>query len=293
MSLSDAEQGTRIFRSENNALAGADPDSRRRRHDFLDDLESFFWVYVWVMMTQNGPGEEGLLSKPCVFIAKLIRYQDLVLLHAVKHIYMRKLTTKCEVVVTPYFSHLPYTTLLDNLRNLLNEYNPPKNRGEDLFPHMGEIYSRYLAYFDSAIDQLGGPADPMDPSSPLDATITPSLLPLRRIQPDRLAKRALNDDVTTRGIKKPRVAPPLPVRSHKRARDDNSVTTREPKKRKISGPSANPRAQTEKDAKSSSSKLARRPLEGTRRSQRIRNGKARDVLTGANGDGRTTGSKKT
>jgi len=266
----------------------------RRPHDFLDDLESFLWVYVWFTMVQDGPGEAAFLSKPCPFIRGLLKYEDdLGHLRRIKYLYMRNTTGRGEVILTPYFSQSPYLELTDNLRQLLEGYRHPKQNGEDLFPEMEGIYSRYLAYFDSAIEQLGGTADPVDPPSHLGVGIAPAQqehkLPfsgLRRIQPDRRAKRVRQDEiVATRETKKARVVKPPPARPAKRVRDDDPVSTRKPKKRKI--------APQTKDVKSSSSKLACRSQEGTRRSERIRNGKARDALTGANGDRRTTGSKRT
>jgi len=289
-----------MFRSENNVLACTDlPQGSRQRHDFLDDLESFLWVYVWIIMIHNGPGEAALFSDPCVFIDQLLPTTDLPHLHGVKYLFMRNLIGHDRAHATPYFAQTPYLELLDNLRNLCEEYRHPKQRGEDLFPQMEGIYHRYLAHFDTAIEQLGGTINPMDMPSFGDADLPlaqhgqklPLPLPPRRNQPDRRAKRTLEDVVATRVTKKPRVSHPPPARSIKHFRDDDLVTTREPKKRKIPRPSANTHARKE-DVKASTAKAAGRPHEGTRRSERIRKGKAKDALTGANGVRRTTGSRK-
>jgi len=289
-----------LFRSENNILAGTDcTQGPRRHHDFLDDLESFLWVYVWFTMAQDGPGEEALLSKPCRFITELLQSEYLPHLRRVKHFYMRDLTDLGEVVLTPYFSQPPYLELSDNLRKLLEGYRHPKQRGEDLFPQMDGIYREYLACFDSAIEQLGGTTDPMDPPSHLDVDIPPAqqehklTVPTsRRIQPDRRAKRAREDDiVASRETKKARVVRPPAARSVKRIRDDDPVMTREPKKRKVARLPTNPRARKE-DVKPPTGKAARGLQDGTRRSERtLKKGKARNSLTSAN-SAKRAGSKR-
>ena len=79
-------------------------------------------------------------------------------------------------------------------------------KGEDLFPQMDKIYAKVLACFDVAIEQLGGalnavvgdhaPSDPVaSGASDMQDTSAPPE-PLRRIQPDRLAKRAREEDQT-------------------------------------------------------------------------------------------------
>ena len=272
MLVSDIYQGTLMFRSENNVLAASElTPSQRRHHDFLDDLESLFWVYIWIIMVQNGPGQAAFISKPCSFIVDSLGAARLTQLHAAKYLYMRNFTDKDLAVVTPYFSHPPYLELVDNLRDLLNEYNSPKNRGENLFPHLDEIYGKYLAHFDSAIKQLGGHlAAPLETvKSKQDVVaLTPLPAPLRRIQPARSAKRPRDDcedHLAIRGAKRSR---PLP-RGRILREDAKPPPTLNPLLTRPEGTRRSARIR-EREARKTSIKGTRRKKLGG--SQRVQNG---------------------
>ena len=284
-----------MFRSENNVLGGAEEGLNRgdrQHHDFLDDLESFFWVYVWMIMVQNGPGEGAFLSEPCIFIVKDLKTKDLPHLHSAKYLYIRNLTWRNRAAITPYFSQSPYLELHGNLRSLFDEYRYPKQEGLDLFPQMDAIYRRFLGFFDSAIQQLGGmPQAGSTTSSPdvdlsvLQPVTKPaSSVPLRRIQPDRLAKRPREGGGgATRQTKKARFTRPPPKRPAKRPADDDSSKSRirEPKRRKTTAPLPNPRPCSRKeDIEPPTSKTNCTFREGTRRSERIMQERVRDTANG-------------
>ena len=120
----------------------------------------------------------------------------------------------------PYFSQPPYQTLLEEFRALLKSYGTLK-KSEDLFPQMDEIYAKVLACFDVAIEQLGvAPTTVATGPSPNSGTVvsvaemedTSTLpQPLRCIQPDRLAKRAREEDWSPEPLaKRKKVAQPPP-----------------------------------------------------------------------------------
>jgi len=56
-----------MFRSVSNLNGAELRDIKgRQRHDFVDDLESFFWVYAWMITVHNGPGAKGRVPKQLV-----------------------------------------------------------------------------------------------------------------------------------------------------------------------------------------------------------------------------------
>jgi len=57
-----------MFRSVSNLTATVIPTLPRYQHDFLDDLESFFWVYVNIAMMYDGPGPDSVTATPCTYI---------------------------------------------------------------------------------------------------------------------------------------------------------------------------------------------------------------------------------
>ena len=190
-----------MFRSVMN-IDGAERDTLegRQRHDFIDDLESFFWVYAWMITAHNGPGLKGLVpdsEKSC----KARVWETCVdpSYHAWKQWYLRDFYDPEFANFTPYFSKPVYLTLLHDLRSLLHSYchqksERPKDKDGNwlelnFFDEMDEIYSKVLGFFDTAIKTISPP-----PKLPT------------RLQPDRQAKRPRDEDQTA----------PLP--SAKRAR---------------------------------------------------------------------------
>ena len=175
-----------MFRSVSNMEATSCKSLQgRQRHDFVDDLESFFWVYVWMMTIHNGPGAEQLVPKS-ERNESAIRWEtslDNWFHYSWKDYYLEVFGGKRFRVFTPYFSEPVYLALLHSFRKLLYEYwrqkmerleAEDKNRPElDFFPEMEEIYENVLGYFDVAIE-----------------TLAPTPKPAPRIQPNRQVKKS-------------------------------------------------------------------------------------------------------
>jgi len=164
----------------------------RQRHDFVDDLESFFWVYAYMMTVHNGPGMKRLIpqSERSAGVRDWATEPDPGFHRSWKLWYLEHFNERRYAVFTPYFSKPVYQTLLHDLRTLLHSYLYRKmerpedehgNRPEiDLFPEIEEIYSKVLGCFDVAIAALSPP-----PKAP------------PRTQPDRqvkLVKRRQDED---------------------------------------------------------------------------------------------------
>ena len=98
-------------------------------------------------MVQNGPGPEGFIHQPCDFISAGWMSGKLLTIYSLKDYFLRGFGDKSITEVAPYFSKTPYLSLMENLRSLLNGYNFPRNRGENIFPLLEEIYSKYLVFF--------------------------------------------------------------------------------------------------------------------------------------------------
>ena len=196
-----------MFRSVMN-LVGAERDTLvgRQRHDFIDDLESFFWVYAWVMTVHNGPGMRKLVPESEQNMQT--RFWETAIdpsYHAWKRFYLRDDDDPEFENFTPYFSKEVYLTLFHDLRSLLHSYCDQKvrrRRGSngirleiDLFDEMDEIYSKMLGSFDTAINTLSPP-----PKLPT------------RLQPDRQAKRPRNEDqiMPLPNAKRARITEPRP-----------------------------------------------------------------------------------
>lgn len=174
-----------MFRSFMNMIsARRDKLKGPQRHDFIDDLESVFWVYTWIITVQNGPGLKGLVpdsekSMQTTFWETSVEPFQ----HIWKRCYLRDAEDDSEFEnITPYFSKPVYLTLFHEFRALLHSYCDRKTRRPkdangryvelDFFSEMDEIYSKVLGYFDTAIQTLSPP-----PKAPT------------RLQPNRQAKR--------------------------------------------------------------------------------------------------------
>lgn len=179
-------------------------DMERHPHDFIDDLESFYWTYLWIIMMHNGPGPGARLAKSNTFVRKwTVGVNDPDMLWAPKSRYLSQLFPTNFITVAPYFSDSPYILLAEDLRKLFSSYyneNCSERRTlENLFPQMDDIYAQVLTFFDKAIEHLGGAPDIVkNPSPPISTNTsqleTGLLQPLRRIQAYRHGKRACEDD---------------------------------------------------------------------------------------------------
>jgi len=181
-------------------------DIARHPHDFLDDLESFFWTYIWIIMVHNGPGAGAILAKSNAFISRwTVGVNNSGEFWSPKAQYLGQPFPPWYTALAPYFSHPPYTVLAQDLRSFFSGYysgnGTERRTSEDLFPHMDDIYAKVLVYFDKAIEQLGGPPNITKGPPPTLIIATPMSgsqkapsQPLRRIQPYRHGKRACEED---------------------------------------------------------------------------------------------------
>ena len=199
--------------------------------DFLDDLESFFWVYVTAISIFDGPfSAREIPSHP--------DYHTLPAWYKTSTI--RQLLDQKEAslfnfydgVTSPYFSHPPYTTLLHNLRILFKTYHeqiiyPREITGvdnpEDRYLDMDRIYDTVLGYYDSAILDL----QKMRQDSLLKKP-TP-------IQVSRREKRSLDDAESTsrlakkwRGVRSRAVVPLKKLARQKERNADLEGSSRSP-----------------------------------------------------------------
>ena len=107
----------------------------KQRHDFLDDLESFLYVYMWIIMSQNGPGAKNRISVKETFLKARKRF-------------MRGSSFPS---IAPYFDSPPYVDLLEDLRDLVESYSSR----DDVFDEFDAIYAAYLSHVDRAIERSG------------------------------------------------------------------------------------------------------------------------------------------
>jgi len=216
----------------------------RQRHNFIDDLESFFWVYFWIVLSHDGPGPERATFDSCRMIdcwSTADETGNLRRLTFVRDQFLRRNESKREVVLTSYFSQPPYSSLLLSLRDLFGTYHSARHeasldsgRAVDYFAEIDEIYGNVLILFDAAIEEV--PREPPLPmvgaqktKGPLK-TVSVSTVPcpvvvpapphppIRRIQPDRLAKRPREEGPAgLRDNKRVKLAPPgFPPRVQRR-----------------------------------------------------------------------------
>ena len=179
-----------MFRSVSNLSAAQWNRARgRQRHDFIDDLESFFWVYSWMMTVHNGPGLKRLVpqAERSAEAGYCETNVDPGFNQIWKRLYLKDFDHDDYGIFTPYFSKSVYLTLLHDLRTLLYSYCAKKILGPkdasgkrpevDFFDEMDDIYTKVLGSFDTATQ-----------------TLSPPPKPLTRLQSDRQAKRPRDED---------------------------------------------------------------------------------------------------
>jgi len=231
-----------MFRSVYNHLAAERGILQgRQRHDFIDDLESFFWVYAWMMTVHNGPGRKRLVpkTKQSTGARDWETRTEPDFHRSWKLWYLKHFDERRFAVFTPYFSKPVYQTLLHDLRALLYSYLDRKmerpddehgNRVElDLFPEMEEIYSKVLGSFDVAIKTLSPP-----PKAP------PRTQPGRQV---KLVKRQRDEDSNPSYLPKPkrtRIAQPELQLKRQRTEDRSSSSLLKPKRARVDPPCAVP-----------------------------------------------------
>jgi len=164
----------------------------RQRHNFIDDLEPFFWVYAWIMTVQNGPGLKNLVPDS-EKSDRTLSWETNVdpSFHVWKRFYLRDEDDPQLDYITEYFSKLVYLTLFHSFRTLLHADCDRKTRRPkgphgnfpeiDCFDEMEEIYAKIFDYFDVAIKALS-------PTHKLPSRTQP-------IRQAKLAKRLLDEDV--------------------------------------------------------------------------------------------------
>lgn len=206
--ISQLLQGTSTFLSLNNQFAVTHhPDPCRLRHDFLDDLESFFWVYAWIVHNYDGPGPQRPVEDLSIIDVLWRQPKCPIDVTSCKLIYMgRRACHPMRAPVSPYFSLPSYETLFHDVGRILYDFSARKEASEDMFPFMDEIYSKVLAAFDAAIAQLGG--TPLDNAAQSDR-------PPHLVQRHPNNKRSADDDQSpgltlNPGAKRCKVARPQP-----------------------------------------------------------------------------------
>ncbi|KAF8643426.1 hypothetical protein AX16_009035 [Volvariella volvacea WC 439] len=152
----DVRTGDRAFQSVNVIL------NPNRPHDYKDDLQSFFWVLVWLCLRYRRPSQPkptfpGLLQ---VWSGENSRTSALERRYALEYF---------EEIVVPQISRgftLPFINLLRKLRNLIwaqcheasKPYVPCSCPGspttlEELCPNADEDYTRFLSAIEQAIEE--------------------------------------------------------------------------------------------------------------------------------------------
>ena len=191
-----------------------EPERFRHPHDFLDDLESFFWLYAWIIANYDRPGLKRRPKALSRFAKRWKRPQDAGETAYDKYVYIVKKFEPWMLSTSPYFSLPPYEALLEDVRAILVTFTDRRNASEDLFLFIREIYSQVLAAFDAAIVQLGGtppPAvsisavpmctDSAPPAAPLDCAASFGPTPQRDL-PHLTNKRPFHDDPTSSPVAK-------------------------------------------------------------------------------------------
>lgn len=136
----DMDLATRVHRGKTpteKAIPTGTPVFRpaKQRHDFLDDLESFLYVYMWIVMSQDGPGTTNRISVKAKFLKARRRF----------------MRGDSSMNIAPYFNSPPYVDLLEALRDLVQRYSSR----EDVFDDFDAIYAAYLGHVDRAIERSG------------------------------------------------------------------------------------------------------------------------------------------
>jgi len=228
-----------MFRSVSNLAAALNESLEgRQRHDFIDDLESFFWVYAWMMTVHNGPGAKRLIPKSertkraINYWEKSEESEHSYIHWGWKDHYLQAFAEEDYCKFTPYFSKPVYLTLLHSFRKLLYGYwhrkekRPEDEQGNcvelDFFSEIDDIYSKVLDFFDVAIE-----------------TLSPVSKPPLRIQPDRQAKRRRDEGAIDPPLQKAKKARVDGAVRPKRQREENiaPATPQKPKRARLDLPS--------------------------------------------------------
>ncbi|KAF8648210.1 hypothetical protein AX16_006349 [Volvariella volvacea WC 439] len=122
-------------------------------HDYLDDLQSFFYVLAWICIAYDGPGQRkstlpqilrawSTLSRCSFFVDKSAHHMEFE-----QHFAQN---------VSPYFGDV-FVSLLRNLHNIFWQVDQKATfaaprPGHDYNPE--EVYDRYLAAIDVALSAL-------------------------------------------------------------------------------------------------------------------------------------------
>ncbi|KAH9476244.1 hypothetical protein JR316_0011815 [Psilocybe cubensis] len=158
--------GTRAFQSI-TVLRSEKNGEHARPHDYLDDLESFFYVFAWICSTYTGP-HERLESEPRALVAW---QEDVVVAIGMKTAFLYDPTTE----LTPYFEC--FSALLTSLGNFLIKHatrkekecrsKAPKVPLMDLLAPSDAEYDTFLGFVDDAIAALEPEeTDPVVKASP-------------------------------------------------------------------------------------------------------------------------------
>jgi hypothetical protein len=169
-------------------------------HSFFDDLESFYYVFCWLVCAYNGPGDipgSHLKKTPEVLAALDGKDREAKLKH---------LEQPFDLPVQPWFGDV-FRNMMEQLHGLLQRRIIEK----DYEPESQRDYKEYLGYLDEAIVKLGpeeaipimgdvskrklGESEYPIPEQPKRkrAKHVPSIVePLRRSK--RLAKLAMTDN---------------------------------------------------------------------------------------------------
>ena len=141
-------------------------------HNFIDDLEAFFWVYVCIVLHGGPPGRREPSVARSGFLSTWMEGDEETQqkMYKVKEAYLTRGVYRGKRVKFPEpFSHLAYGRLFRGLRKLFAKYLKAREDSRNLFPEIDAIYGEVLSLFDAAIEK-----------------VTESW---RRVQPDRPGKR--------------------------------------------------------------------------------------------------------
>jgi len=286
-------QGHFHFRSVNNLKALSTLGSNyhvRKRHSFIDDLESFFWVYLWIILSQDGPGHENARFDSCDLIHSWSNVEkEGTSLDTIKNLHLsaRDQEDEGEFVIMPYFSKPPYVNLFNSLHLFFRRYKLARNKsaksseGEtDYFPVIDTLYGEVLSFFDSAIDEVGKETSHQASSPPSASTPRPST-PKQASSPSS-APPSVNKHVSIPVLRSSpiSVVPPTPhqpacriqpERWAKRRHEEEPTLARKAKRVKLSPLPTRPQRGLSSKSRSQKAPTASIPTPiGTRRSERLR-----------------------
>ncbi|EDR03779.1 uncharacterized protein LACBIDRAFT_306822 [Laccaria bicolor S238N-H82] len=208
----DFRTGTRAFqsmmvlRSQTNKPGVIFP-----AHDYLDDLESFFYVFCYICFAYEAPGKKKS-PQPTL----LTEWEDFNS-NTARHSKLSFLTESSDHDLSPWFGEGVFQTLLQQMGQFVYDHYMTKDRRlkqprrclNDLTEAAHEQYAIFLGYVDEAIEKL----EAMQPEVAPDGTILASGVP--PITPPRSSpsssKRPSNDVLEgSPSSKKPKRNPHAP-----------------------------------------------------------------------------------